>query len=173
MGRWAAGGGLGVGDRSPEEGEERERGREEELWRDSVVWFLGRRLEVAGECRREMVGRRLERGKGVLGRVRGEMVGGEGLGGGGGGGGEYMGGGGAGGRGQAGKVAAMEEEDRRQIEQQLTPEQLQLFAKENQDMLKHYEDTLDQVRYANTFSDTNFRHRFFVQVLMLATISTE
>ena len=41
----------------------------------------------------------------------------------------------------------MEEEDKRQIEQQLTPEQLQLFAKENQDMLKHYEDTLDQVRY--------------------------
>ena len=66
-------------------------------------------------------------------------------------GGEYGGGGGganAGGRGYGGKAAAaMEEEDKRQIEQQLTPEQLQLFAKENQDMLKHYEDTLDQVRY--------------------------
>ncbi len=29
---------------------------------------------------------------------------------------------------------------------QLSPEQLQLLAEENQDMLKHYEDTLDQVR---------------------------
>ena len=131
----------------------------EGLWRDSVVWFLGRRLEETGEVRREMVGRRLERGKGVLGRVRGEMgmgMGGEGLGGGGDFGGGAGGGGGgggasAGGRGYGGKAAAaMEEEDRRQIEQQLTPEQLQLFAKENQDMLKHYEDTLDQVRYVQT-----------------------
>lgn len=31
-------------------------------------------------------------------------------------------------------------------ETQLSQEQLQLFAQENQDMLKHYEDTLDQVR---------------------------
>lgn len=40
----------------------------------------------------------------------------------------------------------LEEEDRREIERQLSPEQLQLFAQENQDMLKRYEDTLDQVR---------------------------
>ena len=39
-----------------------------------------------------------------------------------------------------------EDENRREIEQSLSPEQLQLFARENQDMLKHYEDTLDQVR---------------------------
>jgi hypothetical protein len=32
-------------------------------------------------------------------------------------------------------------------EQRLDPEQLQLFAQENQDMLKHYEESLDQVRY--------------------------
>ena len=31
-------------------------------------------------------------------------------------------------------------------EQELSQEQLQLFAQENQDMLRHYEDTLDQVR---------------------------
>ena len=39
-----------------------------------------------------------------------------------------------------------EDESRREIEQSLSPEQLQLFARENQDMLKQYEDTLDQVR---------------------------
>jgi hypothetical protein len=32
-------------------------------------------------------------------------------------------------------------------EQELTPEQIQMFEKENQDMLKHYESTLDQVRF--------------------------
>lgn len=32
-------------------------------------------------------------------------------------------------------------------EQDLTPEQIQTFEKENQDMLKHYESTLGQVRY--------------------------
>ncbi len=148
-----------------------------------MVWYLGRGLEETGEVRREMVGRRLERGKGVLGRVRGEMgVGGEGIG----GGGEYGGGGGggggasAGGRGYGGKAAAaMEEEDKRQIEQQLTPEQLQLFAKENQDMLKHYEDTLDQVRYVNAqfpvwqLSPTPFfcMVLFSIRVLILPTIS--
>lgn len=33
------------------------------------------------------------------------------------------------------------------IENQLDPEQLQLFAQENQDMLKQYEDQLDKIRY--------------------------
>lgn len=32
-------------------------------------------------------------------------------------------------------------------EEELTPEQIQMFEKENQDMLKHYESALDQVRY--------------------------
>jgi syntaxin 18 len=31
-------------------------------------------------------------------------------------------------------------------EPQLSDEQMQLFAQENQDMMKHYQDTLDQVR---------------------------
>jgi hypothetical protein len=34
-----------------------------------------------------------------------------------------------------------------QFESQLDPEQLQLFAQENQDMLKHHEDQLDKIRY--------------------------
>ena len=65
-----------------------------------------------------------------------------------------IGGGGEGPNGHAGnrKTAyrsgggAGEDEGQREIEQSLSPEQLQLFAKENQDMLKQYEDTLDQVR---------------------------
>lgn len=138
-----------------------------DMHRDGVLWYLGRKLEEVGELQRGMMERRLERemekGRSVLYKVKGSMVGesGDGDAGGGtkaginghaGGG----GGGGSGGSGYGGKVgaaaAAMEDESRGEIEQQLSPEQLQLFARENQDMLKHYEDTLDQVRYAHPFS---------------------
>ena len=40
----------------------------------------------------------------------------------------------------------LEDEERKNIENLLTKEQLQLFEKENGDLVKHYEDTLDQVR---------------------------
>jgi len=46
-----------------------------------------------------------------------------------------------------GKTSYAQEESNGAIEQQLDPEQLQLFAQENQDMLKEYEDQLDKVRY--------------------------
>jgi len=40
----------------------------------------------------------------------------------------------------------LEDEERKNIENLLTKEQLQLFEQENGDLVKHYEDTLDQVR---------------------------
>lgn len=45
-----------------------------------------------------------------------------------------------------GKTSHAQDESNVAIEQQLDPEQLQLFAQENQDMLKQYEDQLDKVR---------------------------
>jgi syntaxin 18 len=36
-------------------------------------------------------------------------------------------------------------------EEELTPEQIQMFERENQDMLKHYESALDQVRYVHIY----------------------
>lgn len=49
--------------------------------------------------------------------------------------------------GYAGGGAAMEEEEkRRKGEEGLSEEQIQVFREENESMLKHYEDTLDQVR---------------------------
>ena len=159
LGRWAAGGGTG-GEKSPEQEVEEERLRFVAVHRDSVLWFLGRRLEGVGEVQRGMMERRLEReverGRSVLHKIKGSGGAGgfdlgemngyapqeEGRGGAGGGSSGYKG----------GRGAAMDEEDRRQIEQQLSPEQLQLFARENQDMLKHYEDTLDQVRCVNAAS---------------------
>lgn len=46
-----------------------------------------------------------------------------------------------------------------EIESQLSPEQLQLFAEENDFMLRHYEDTLGKVQYVYRFplSNTTFQ----------------
>lgn len=46
-----------------------------------------------------------------------------------------------------GKTSHAQEDSNGVIENQLDPEQLQLFAQENQDMLRQYEDQLDKVRY--------------------------
>jgi len=43
-------------------------------------------------------------------------------------------------------------------EEELTQEQLQMFEKENQDMLKHYQDTLDQVRWVEGIPRWNKAH---------------
>lgn len=155
--RWANGdsGGSG-GKRQGEEEAEEGRLRTTGAWRESVLWYLGRGLEATGELQRGMVEKRVERevekSRSVLYMSRGaggaaSVAPGEG-------GGEdstakgsmhrndhYTADGGA-----MSKGGRLEEEDRREIERQLSPEQLQLFAKENQDMLKRYEDTLDQVR---------------------------
>ena len=44
-------------------------------------------------------------------------------------------------------AVALSEAESAQIETQLTPEQLQLFAEENDSMLRIYEDTLSKVQY--------------------------
>lgn len=48
-------------------------------------------------------------------------------------------------------AVGLSEVDSRQIEAQLSPEQLQLFAEENDSMLRHYEDTLGKVQYVFYF----------------------
>lgn len=52
---------------------------------------------------------------------------------------------------QAPDAAVLSEADTARIEAQLSPEQLQLFAEENDSMLKHYEDTLGKVQYVSSF----------------------
>lgn len=125
-----------------------------------MIWYLGRGLEAAGELQRGMVEKRVERevekSRSVLYMSRGaggaaSMAPGEGSE-------NFPSKGGMNGSskgrndcdtvdgGAKSNRARLEEEDRQEIERQLSPEQLQLFAEENQDMLKRYEDTLDQVR---------------------------
>ncbi|KAL8861314.1 MAG: hypothetical protein Q9178_002186 [Gyalolechia marmorata] len=148
IGRWAAGDSNDLDKAlSPEEQWE-ELGRETlKAWRESVIWYLRKKLEEAGEVQRSMMDRRLqrelERSKSILYKTRGSkgvdvgleapirVAGTKGTNG-------YIGGGGV-----------MEEEERRRKgEEGLSEEQMQMFREENEGMLRHYEDTLDQVRTA-------------------------
>ncbi|TKA47372.1 hypothetical protein B0A49_11998 [Cryomyces minteri] len=146
LGRWAAGGAITA--KSLEELDEEERHKVIQAHREGVIWYLQRKLEEAGMVQSRMMEVRLERevekSKSVLYKTRGSL----GI--------ADMSAGmdgdspdvGTGRAGQRGHVGTRFAQDSKEAEQQLSPEQLQLFAQENQDMLKHYEDTLDQVRTA-------------------------
>lgn len=151
LGKWAAG--SAAGEKSVEQAFEEGKLETLKTVRESIIWSLQQRLEDVGHIQRGMMERRLEReiekGRSVLYQARGNKTDaplpsfdaddnpvaqqsatrGQGN-----------------QRGQAAGVE-MEDEARQEIERQLSPEQLQLFAKENNDMLKQYEDTMDQVRY--------------------------
>ncbi|KAG8531562.1 uncharacterized protein KY384_003192 [Bacidia gigantensis] len=151
LGRWAAG--SGATEKMAEQTLEEAKLDTLKVVRDSVIWYLTIRLEEVGRTQQGMMERRLEReverGRSVLyksrpkgfdssmetsfgmdslngnlpednARKKREV--------------------------QVEKGVALEDQDRKQMEQQLSPDQLQLFAKENQDMQKQYEDTLDQVQ---------------------------
>ena len=146
LGRWAAGG-IGL-EKSKDEELEEARTNGVKAHRESVLWYLRRKLEACGEVQRAMMETRLtrevEKSKSILYKTRGP-------------------------NGMTSAIEStafprdfestnpskpnsaqgtqMDDQEKQNIEQQLSPEQLQLFAQENQDMLKHYEDTLDQVRY--------------------------
>jgi syntaxin 18 len=148
IGRWAAGGVGFEEPKTPEELDEEAKSNTIKIHRESVIWFLRQRLESCGDLQRTMVEtrlvRELEKSKSVLYNAKGADVpartttdaatGKEP---------SY---GSLGSQTGADRGYLLDEEERKAIEQQLSPEQLQLFAKENSDMLKHYEDTLDQVR---------------------------
>ncbi|KAJ5373259.1 hypothetical protein N7517_005265 [Penicillium concentricum] len=161
--RWAGGSGA-LDSASADEGKSAEQVRAEEsarsiaTIRESVLWFLRCGLERAVSVQRRMVEKRIERvrekEKSVLYKVSaGKAAAG--------GNGARKGsisvsertGAGAGGGGfnpafQAPDAAVLSEADTARIEAQLSPEQLQLFAEENDSMLRHYEDTLGKVQNA-------------------------
>ncbi|KAL8735127.1 MAG: hypothetical protein Q9166_001003 [cf. Caloplaca sp. 2 TL-2023] len=148
IGRWAAGDSNNLDKNLSPEDQWEQVGRETlKVWRESVIWYLKKKLEEAGEVQRSMMDRRLqrevERSKSVLYKSRGlsgvdvgldapvEVGGKKGMNG-------YVGGG----------AVLEEEEERRKGEEGLSEEQMQVFREENEGMLRHYEDTLDQVRTA-------------------------
>lgn len=105
--------------------------------REGVLWFLKTKLEKASEVQRGQqeirLQRQVEKGKSMLNKAPPQLASS----------GASMGGG-------SGRNVALMEEEKKSIEEQLTTEQLQLFEKENGELMKHYEDALDQVRYLRT-----------------------
>lgn len=149
--RWAAND-SNAASKSATQIEDEEREKTLSALRESVLWFLRRGLEGVASVQRGMVEKRiervLEREKSVLYKAR---VGGVG---------QQSGAGkenykqdytatgsGPSLREPAPDAAVLSEADSKEIEGQLSAEQLQLFAEENDSMLKHYEDTLGKVQY--------------------------
>ncbi|OQE32104.1 hypothetical protein PENSTE_c001G05707, partial [Penicillium steckii] len=162
--RWASGNEDGhVGGKSEEQVDAEEREKTISSVREGVLWFLRRGLDFVVDVQRGMVEKRIERvrekEKSVLYKA---MKGGgvpsstSGFGSGSGSSLKDQGGSSRDTRGyndqngvgssiQAPSAAVLSEADSREIEGQLSAEQLQLFAEENDSMLKHYEDTLGKV----------------------------
>ncbi|KAF2661930.1 snare protein syntaxin-like protein 18/UFE1 [Lophiostoma macrostomum CBS 122681] len=142
VGRWAAGGAMTA--KSPEEELEEAKANTIKMHRESIIWYLQLQLEECGRFQSSMMEIRLtrevEKSKSVLYKARGTMASSGDTG--------NMNGGLHTRTDYKRKTAVEQDAESRAVEQQLDPEQLQLFAQENQDMLKHYEDTLDQVRSA-------------------------
>lgn len=127
-----------------------------------MLWYLRRGLEGAAGAQRRMVEKRIERVREKEKSVLYKVAGGAGR------KGSiskstnttasttpstnstYRGAGS--GPGPAPEAAVLSEADTAQIEAQLSPEQLQLFAEENDSMLTHYEDTLGKVQYGTLCS---------------------
>lgn len=163
--RWAGGSGAlaTTPTTTPEENKSPEQVRDEEIartmrtFREGVLWFLRRGLEKAARLQGGMVEKRIERvrekEKSVLykNRGRGGSVGvaaARDL--------DFRGPTAATGpAAAAGTTApsyrvhdqALSQSEVANIESELSPEQLQLFAEENDIMLRHYEDTLSKVQY--------------------------
>lgn len=156
LGGWAAGG-LGVGGAGGGKSAEHQAAEEGEkqvaAHRESVMWFLRQRLQTVVTLQQGMMETRLtremEKNRSVLARTRpqGLPVGFE----------DFPDGGMAasspgtrrasGGSWKESRGVALEEEDKqRRAGDDLTDEQRQMFEKDNKDMLKHYQSTLDKVR---------------------------
>lgn len=149
IGRWAAGGAVLA--KSPEEEVTEARANVLKIHREGVIWFLQRRLEQCGKVQSVMMEARLtremEKSKSVLYKNQNArpndgsasfdattMNG------------QSFKGSQKNNHSPISPTANTSDRSRINAEEELSSEQLQLFEEENQGMLKHYEDTLDQVR---------------------------
>jgi len=139
---WAAGG-ASQGKSYDQEQDEAKAGTIR-MHRESVLWYLRQKLQECGSFQASMmetrIMREMEKNKSVLYKARGKPM-------------PELGG-----FDDApvpppkhgnNKTMHLEDQKIQNPEDELSPEQLQMFEKENQDMMKHYEATLDQVRYGD------------------------
>ncbi|KAM3074602.1 hypothetical protein ACMFMG_008032 [Clarireedia jacksonii] len=140
LGSWAAGG--AAQSKTMEQELEEAKLNAIKINRDSIVWYLRQKLQECGSLQASMMEKRImremEKNKSNFAKSRAMMP-------------EL--------RGfddfpkpvkfQAGGAGNLESQAETVLpDQDLSPEQLQMFEKQNQDMLKHYQTTLDQVRTA-------------------------
>ncbi|KAI1634078.1 hypothetical protein F4809DRAFT_620424 [Biscogniauxia mediterranea] len=146
LGAWAAGG--VPTNKSAEHTEAEQRAGAISAHRDSVLWLLRHRLQECVKTQQDMmeirIMREIEKSRSVLAKSRGQgasslnapavllpeasKLGGS--------------------QGKLSSNLPPEDTPSFQTTGDLTAEQIQMFEKDNQDMLKHYESTLDQVRTA-------------------------
>ncbi|KAI0897151.1 hypothetical protein F4806DRAFT_464277 [Annulohypoxylon nitens] len=144
LGAWAAGG-MAI-NKSPEHTAAEERAKTISTHRDSVLWLLRHRLQECVQTQQTMMEirlmREMEKNRSVLAKSRrqeaplatmGNM---------------HENGSAAESKRRASQTLPPEEAPSSESRGDLTEEQIQMFEKDNQDMLKHYESTLDQVRTA-------------------------
>ncbi|KAF6819215.1 snare protein [Colletotrichum plurivorum] len=145
LGAWAAGDGANEESKTAEHRAAEARARDVGLHRDGVLWSLRRGLQLAGRTQQDMMEARLtremEKNRSVLAKAGGsampELS-------------DFY-------EGMHKKSAAApsssglppdEGSSSYDFRQDLTEEQIQMFEKGNQDMLQHYNSTLDKVRTA-------------------------
>ncbi|KAI3330828.1 hypothetical protein F4824DRAFT_325522 [Ustulina deusta] len=146
LGAWASGG-ASVS-KSPEHAAAEGRARTISIHRDSVLWLLRHRLQECVKTQQDMMEirltREMEKNRSVLAKARGQaaasvhnarsLV-------------ETPDSPAEWRRGSS-QALPPEEASSYNATDELTAEQIQMFERDNQDMLKHYESTLDQVRTA-------------------------
>ncbi|KAI2619172.1 snare-complex protein syntaxin-18 N-terminus-domain-containing protein [Hypoxylon sp. NC1633] len=144
LGAWAAGG-LSIS-KSPEHTAAEEQAKTTTTHRDSVLWVLRHRLQECVKTQQDMMEirlmREMEKSRSVLAKSRRQDVPLKTA------GNMHEAGSPVGSKRRASHALPLDEAPTYAPAGDLTTEQIQMFEKDNQDMLKHYESTLDQVRTA-------------------------
>jgi syntaxin 18 len=138
LGSWAAGG--AAQSKTIEHEQEEARQNAINQHRESVLWYLRQKLQECGSQQASMMEKRIlrevEKSKSVLAKSRPKSVSTLG-------GFNYNSEFGS----DSNPTAAHMQSQSTQPEQELTPEQLQMFEKQNTDLLKLYENKMDQMKY--------------------------
>lgn len=148
---WASGG--GVSSRSPEHAAAEAQAQQTDIHRDGILWLLRQRLELCCRTQQDMMETRLtremEKTRGMLSAPAGDFTPFPGM------------------SEKAWMAATMAQDpaddtptEAPEYTQGVTQEQLQMFEEGNQDMLRHYESTLDKVRYV-LCQDAHYKRVFF------------
>jgi syntaxin 18 len=139
LGSWAAGGAGQT--KSFEQEQEEAKASAISMHRESVLWYLRQKLQECGSLQASMMEKRImremEKNRSVLEKSQSGPM-------------SDYGYDSAAGPSRYNPTAAHMETPTFNPEEELTPQQIQMFEKQNQDMLKHYENTLNQVSYVKT-----------------------